>query len=248
MKNNLKKCKIIFRIILVVVIIGVIISLNNVHIDKIKDYQKQTAVIVVSGGIGVSLLENGNIVSNRDYTDDTWEGNTEGLLLEGLLVEGEEFNIGQRYNEVLSVKNTGTIDQYARVIIYKFWQYEDGTKSTYSNPDLIELGFTDNEWFKDETKSNSESTVLYYPYIIKAGEEIAFMDSFRINPEVNTAFSCEYVNQDNGTVIITSAMYNGVKFVIQAKVDVVQTHNAEDAIKSAWDVDVTIASDGTLSF
>ena len=36
-------------------------------------------------------------------------------------------------------------------------------------------------------------------------------------------------------------------FEIEAEVDAVQTHNAEDAIKSAWGVDVSVSEDGALS-
>ena len=38
--------------------------------------------------------------------------------------------------------------------------------------------------------------------------------------------------------------YNGYKFCLEAEVDAVQMHNAEDAIKSAWGVDVTVSDDG----
>ena len=40
--------------------------------------------------------------------------------------------------------------------------------------------------------------------------------------------------------------YDGASFVVEAEVDAVQTHNARDAIKSAWGVDVEVAVDGTL--
>ena len=41
--------------------------------------------------------------------------------------------------------------------------------------------------------------------------------------------------------------YDGYMAHIDAEVDAVQTHNAKDAIKSAWGVDVNIAADGALS-
>ena len=48
-------------------------------------------------------------------------------------------------------------------------------------------------------------------------------------------------------MITTSYAYDGYRFCLEAEVDAVQTHNAEDAVKSAWGVDVNIAQDGTLS-
>ena len=34
--------------------------------------------------------------------------------------------------------------------------------------------------------------------------------------------------------------YNGYKFVLEANVDSVQDHNAQDAILSAWGIDVSV--------
>ena len=40
--------------------------------------------------------------------------------------------------------------------------------------------------------------------------------------------------------------YDGAMFVLEAEVDAVQTHNAADAIRSAWGVEVTLEEDGAL--
>ena len=51
---------------------------------------------------------------------------------------------------------------------------------------------------------------------------------------------------DNGKVITLNYDFDGVRFALEAEVDAVQTHNAQDAIKSAWGVDATVDEDGTL--
>lgn len=214
-------------------------------------YQSEnyTAEIEVSQ-IGVSLLENGKIVSNRDYSGsgDVWNGNPEGKLLTDLLPEGEKFVIGKNYDEVLSVQNTGTIDEYVRVRLYKSWQYADGTKETALSPDLIEVNLPGNGWTEDAGDSTEERTVLYYPNILQSGAESpAFADTIRIDNKIMTKVK-ETRTVENGVTTITQEFsYNGVNFYLKAEVDAVQTHNAQDAIKSAWGVDVNIASDGTLS-
>lgn len=215
-------------------------------------YQSQnyTAEIEISQ-IGVSLLENGNIVGSRDYSGsgDVWNGNPEGKLLTGLLPEGEKFVIGKKYDEVLSVKNTGTIDEYVRVRLYKSWQYADGTKETALSPDLIKVNLPGNGWIEDTNVQDSkERTVLYYPNILQSGEEtLAFADSVQIDNKIMTKVK-ETRTEENGVTTITQEFsYNGVNFYLKAEVDAVQTHNAQDAIKSAWGEDVNIASDGTLS-
>ncbi len=48
------------------------------------------------------------------------------------------------------------------------------------------------------------------------------------------------------TTIRTTYDYDGVQFWIEARVDAVQTHNAEAAIRSAWGCEADIAADGTL--
>ena len=40
--------------------------------------------------------------------------------------------------------------------------------------------------------------------------------------------------------------YDGISFAIDIEADAVQTHNAEDAIRSAWGRDVTIDSNGNI--
>ena len=125
--------------------------------------------------IGVSLLENDKVVSSRDYvSNNEWKGTSEGTLLTNLLGKDETFTPGKKYNEAISVKNSGTIDTFVRVIITKSWQDEKGNKT------------------------------ITYTY-----------------------------------------KYNGYTFHIDAEVDAVQTHNAKDAIKSAWGVDVNVSDDET---
>lgn len=52
---------------------------------------------------------------------------------------------------------------------------------------------------------------------------------------------------ENGYKTITfTYAYNGYTFQLDAEVHAVQTHNAQEAIKSAWGVDVEVDADGTL--
>ncbi len=50
-----------------------------------------------------------------------------------------------------------------------------------------------------------------------------------------------------GEVITTSYRYDGYWMCLEAEVDAVQTHSAEDAIRSAWGVGVTVGPDGRLA-
>ena len=194
--------------------------------------------------IGVSLLENDKVVSSRDYvSNNEWKGTSEGTLLTNLLGKDETFTPGKKYNEAISVKNSGTIDTFVRVIITKSWQDKEGKKNTTLSPDLIELNFlTDNGWQIANAQSTKERTVLYYTKAVAAGDTTpALSDTLRIDPKIAT----EVEKTVKDKTITYTYKYNGYTFHIDAEVDAVQTHNAKDAIKSAWGVDVNVSDDET---
>lgn len=194
--------------------------------------------------IGVSLLENDKVVSSRDYvSNNEWKGTSEGTLLTNLLGKDETFTPGKKYNEAISVKNSGTIDTFVRVIITKSWQDEEGNKNTTLSPDLIELNFlTDNGWQIAKDQSTTERTVLYYTKAVAAGDSTpALSDTIRIKPSI----AKDVTKHVDGNTITYTYKYNGYTFHIDAEVDAVQTHNAKDAIKSAWGVDINVSDDET---
>ena len=215
--------------------------------------------------IGVSLLENGEIVSYRDYThaDDEWF-EASGELLQ--LPEGEKWQVGRTYEERLSVMNSGAIDEYVRVKLYKYWVDGEGNKQQQLSPSMIRLHLTGDHWIVDEEASTArlrededrdgELIILYYDSILQAvGEDnvphetTPFVDSVTIDGRVATKVT-EYTSTDAATGLTTVRTvydYDGASFVLEAEVDAVQTHNAVNAIRSAWGVEVQIGADGRLS-
>ena len=190
--------------------------------------------------IGVSLLENGQVVSRRDYNQNAWEvssnrdgDSASGVLLQNMIPKGEKLALNKRYEENLTVKNTGSIDTYVRVRVYRYWMM-DGAKVTTLSPELIDLNFVnEGRWVKNP-RETAECTELFYKGILPSGEETAaFADSVRIDGEVSSEVKVE----TKGNVVTTTYQYDGVEFHVDVEVDAVQTHNAQDAIKSAWGVD-----------
>lgn len=172
-----------------------------------QDYAAQVQMY----DIGVTLTENGQDVSWRNYTqrDDVWNETT-GTLLQSLLPAGEQLQLGRSYPEAIAVRNTGSIDQYVRVKLYTYWTNADGSKNTELSPDWIDLHLTEGSGWVEDTSARTTNA---------AGQ----------------------------TVITTTYDYDGVQFNLEAEVDAVQTHNAADAILSAWGVRVNITNDGRLS-
>ena len=204
--------------------------------------------------IGVTLLENNEPVSWRNYNsagNGTWD-EEKGVLLERMLSEGEELKLGKVYPEELKIRNTGTVNQYARVSIYKYWLDAEGRKDQELSPDLIDLHFTnlDSDWIEDESARTKERTVLYYNKLLYAEGEGAsetslFADTLTIDDNIAKKVTQETKKEGNYTTITTTYDYDGVTFQIEVQVDAVQEHNAEDAAWSAWGKRVMV-QDGTL--
>ena len=217
--------------------------------------------------IGVSLVENDETVSYRNYNRENreWDKQTGVLLANMLTAEDgteETLQTGKAYDEKLQVRNSGTIDEYVRVTVYCYWAEEqkltDGTtkqiRRTDLDPSLIDLHFTDTgDWIVDEQASTAERTVLYYKHIVPGlqatgdstatgGETSLFADKLTIKGLDGVEVQVTEEKDENGNTV-TKFIYNGATFVLEADVDAVQTHNAVDAIKSAWGVDVVMNGD-----
>lgn len=211
-------------------------------------YSENYGAEVTVSNIGVSLLENGETVSRRDYDSNGEWNETSGALLADL--QEEAIVPGKEYDEALAVSNSGSIDSYVRVILNKSWTDSEGNTDPNLSPELIDLNLlTDNGWIIDEDASTAERTILYYTNILPAGETTpALSDTVRIDPAVADKVTEEVTTDENGYKTITfTYAYDGYTFELEAEVNAVQTHNAQDAIKSAWGVDVDVADDGTIS-
>ncbi len=204
--------------------------------------------------IGVTLIENGIEVSNRDYkynremerADGTWDENA-GTLLAGMLKEGEELKLGYQYAEELKVKNSGTIPQYVRVSIYKYWVDQEGEKLQELSPDLIELNLNLDDWLLDESAATKERTVLYYSKELAIDSESQpFADGLTISTAVANRVAQNVEIEGSHQNITTVYEYDGVRFIVDVKVDAIQNHNIEDAAWSEWGRRVTV-NNGTLS-
>ena len=120
------------------------------------------------------------------------------------------------------------------------------------SPGLIELGLTGNGWVEDASASTEERKVVYYTGILPAGQQTpALSDTLTINEKAALMMSGgegrEEAGDNGSTGQATAYGYDGLRFVLEAEVNAVQTHNAEDAIKSAWGVDVSVGANGNLN-
>ena len=166
---------------------------------------------------------------------------------------------GKVYPETLAVLNTGEINEYVRVSVFKYWVNEDGTKNSEMDSKWIRLGFvTDGGWTIDGSRDDDnavytgscteERTVLYYSDPIGPDYDLQttpFLESVKIDDTIcrkvsqSTSVENRVVDGVNRTVTVYTwtFIYNGKQFCIDVLVDGVQDHNVTDAKISAWGVD-----------
>lgn len=213
--------------------------------------KKSNAADIYTSNIGVSLVENGTIISKRDYAGDgQWNGTTEGEFSGELFeLEPTMIQFGKKYKEEMCVQNTGAIDEYVRVIITKKWIDADGKKNNGLNSEFIRIETNNQEnWIITEDKSIKERYVMYYKKIIPSGEySTNFIDNIIIDPEVIKKYEIEEEITTEGKVITMKSLYDNNSVDLNIEVDAVQTHNAEEAMKSAWGVIATIDENGNIT-
>ena len=235
--------------------------------------------------IGVTLLENGEPVAYRDYIygrDDegnrtgtgTWnetpgEGHW-GPLCAKMLGAGEKLKLGKEYPEAISIRNSGTINEFARVTLYKYWKKGEN-KDLTKDPSLIKLHLTPGTawdidysatgktWFEADdpnyakaSDTNDERAVLYYKSLLNSKQDASAPLSDTLTIDDKVALMVDQVSKEVGketvdgvtyttTTITTTYIYDGCEFVIEAHVDAIQEHNAAAAAKSAWGENVRIS-------
>ncbi len=213
-------------------------------------YSENYAMEVTVSSIGVTLEENGEPVSYRNYIEDDWSDSGSGQLLQHMLEETEGKLVpGRHYREALSVTNSGAIDSYVRVVLFRSWRDADRRKDTELSPELIGIHLTqDSGWILDEEASTPERLVLYYTKVLPVGGSTpALCDSLSVSPEIFSAVTETVTETGEGKRIAMAYQYDGYWMSLEAEADAVQTHNAAEAIKSAWGVDVDVSEDGSLS-
>jgi len=182
----------------------------------------------------VSVLEDGAL-EFTSYTDEENGG-----------------HIGQEYAENVRVVNTseGGYDEYVRIYVRKSW-VQDGVKSTYLDPELIELGINTDVWKVDTTDHTTEGDVYYYTKPLAKDEKVQFISTLTINDKILTYVKTVPAYDEDGTeitgTVVNEYKYNGQSFLVELRVDAVQAHNAEEALLGAWGVDATVDESGVIT-
>ncbi len=232
-----KNIKIIVGFVIIIIAI-VLIAYQKITIDFQKG-EYDTRKVGSNNKCRIDIVEDGeslDILNGKDFFANI------------ILSEADnKIKVGKKYTKHVSIKNIGEMDVYTRFMISKKWLDQDGNEQTDASADTIEVQLSNNGWFIDESSSTPDRIVVYYPKIVKAGETIPFMESIKINEEINKIAKEERIDGAEGTTIYTERVYDNCKVNIEINVDAIQTHEAVYAIKNTWGVDVNIDENGNLS-
>jgi hypothetical protein len=220
---------VLFLVALALVLVGGIGAAQSAPRIQSADWRGQVELTDIS----TSLLENGGVVASHGGEDASL-GKVEGLDETGLISDyffsanadkglktPDDFTIGESYKEELSVRNDGTIPEYVRVTVYRYWVDADGKKCTDLKPEYIEMDLTGTGWIEDTDAKTQERTVLYYSNVVDFNDGNNTTEPFNTTLRINPA-------------VVSDSAYAGKEFRVKAVVDAVQTHNADQAKLSAW--------------
>ena len=244
---------------LVILAVGVLIVLgSSIGATKAAFVYKSEAeeVDFHTSNVRVALLEG---------TDDSEESSDmKDITDDGILsfpgIPTEDVKIGNKYNELVSIKNTSDkYNEYVRVTVKKYWvtECEDGqlAKNPSLDPSLIKLDIVNDgsaKWIADTTDRTSEEEVYYLTSPVASGQVVPFIRGITISNKVVTAVETKAASDDEGNTISGTIedyyIYDGGSFYVDVKVDAVQTHNSENAIRGAWGVEAKCdaADDGNI--
>lgn len=193
------------------------------------------AVVLVENGEALSGSEEQEATLNLDHFDKDSDGN--------IMIKPGKF-----YREVLMARNASTHDQYVRLIIRKYWAGETGKDPTLT-PDMIGISIGDG-WKKSTVESTDETAVLYFTEKLAAGTTSpAAVKGITVSDKVMDAVNINKESQKvgNKTIYTYEYAFDGCAMVIEAELQAVQTHNADEALISVWGNDAPKAgADGKL--
>ena len=138
---------------------------------------------------------------------------------------------------VSNPSGSGNIDEYVRLTVYKYWVDRDSTKNDPKTGKSTALPAKNivltpkGSWTLDSSFSTDERSVFYLKDPIKAGTGVDF--PFTIQIDGNGIDKATYTTGADGVIRITYP-YSGATVHLEFVADGVQTHNASDAMKSAW--------------
>lgn len=194
---------------------------------------KKKFMLIIVGFVLVLAITTGGTyaVFQADGEDVTSEMTTSTL---DISLEGDNSQIqfgnlvaGQTIPKQLSVKNTKEATLYTRIIIKKYWLTNKGDKDYNTTSTNIKLNYNQKQWLKEY--DDGEEIVLYYKNALAENQKTEnFLESITIPNDLG--------NADQGK-----------KFVLDIKIDAIQSYNVKQAMLDQWGVLVSVNQTGIIT-
>ena len=208
------------------------------YMDHLQVHLLENGVDVCSGHntLEGESKEKGELLSIQHESPIDYVGDTKGEVIKYGGIEP-----GRVYREEIAGQNGSDIDIYLRMTVRKYWvNTETKDKVTDLLPSRIHLAYNGEEyntgaWQINDLETTTESCTYYYTNVLGAGAVTEpLFNEFWIDGELAKAVSVEEYQEGNKIYRTTTYLYDGYACYIEADVQAIQTHNAEDAIHSQW--------------
>ena len=159
---------------------------------------------------------------------------------------------GKIYDEKIQAENGQDISQFVRMTVRKYWvETENGkvkvdsngepVKTTALKPSLIHLTYGTDDyntgaWAEVTQERTTESRTYIYKKLLPGNKKTdPIFTKLQIDESVAVREDDPIISTEGDTTIYTYVYkYDGYAFFIEADVQAIQAHNAQDAIESQW--------------
>ena len=152
---------------------------------------------------------------------------------------------GDETPKVLTVKNTGEVDEAVRVKVEEKWVNKNGQELPLlqdGNVAALIHYINDSDWTRVDV-ANEDYYYYYYNYKLAPDEETSeLLDKVTFNPLINASTTCT-TSKENGVTTRScksnGSGYDGATYTLKFTIETVQYNKYADA----WNVDVAIAEE-----
>ena len=212
-------------------------------------------ILVIVGLIGFTLayfsdsITIGNKFKTKEY----------GTSVTEVFESPDNWLPGTKTDKILTVKNSGDVDEAVRISFTEEWKsangtlsgwlHTDGTKSNHTTEEELSrdvraalINFTNTSDWEKVTENGTD--YYYYKYKLAEGEETSeFIDSVTFNAITKLDDTCEEPVTENGKTTITCNSsgedYDNATYTLTFTIETVQY----DKYKEAWGTSVSIANE-----
>ena len=204
-------------------------------------------LVAIIGIVGLTVA----YFSSSASIENTFETSEYGVDAIETFTSPTGWQPGDETPKVLTVKNTGSVDEAVRVKVEESWKSKNNTDLplTQGNNVAAIINFANTDDWTKVVENNK--TYYYYNYKLAPTESTStLLNSVTFNPLITNDTNCDE-SEANGVKTVTCSStgdgYDGATYTLNFKIETVQY----DKYQEAWNTNVSIAEEkphpGTLT-